>query len=49
VGVGDGEAVVAVGVGVGDAVGVVALPFPGQVCDRRIPESEPLISATDPA
>ena len=48
VAVGVGDAVVAVGVG--EAVVVVgAVPEPGQVCDKRIPESEPLICATVPA
>ena len=60
VGVGDGEAVgvgegdaVLVAVGVGDAVGVafvkfVGVPEPGQVCDKRMPESTPLIFASEP-
>jgi hypothetical protein len=52
VGVGDGDAVL-VAVGVGDAVGVafvklVGVPEPGQVCERRIPESTPLIFASEP-
>ena len=47
--VGEGEVV-----GVADAVGVgvgvvVTEPVPGQVCDKRIPESEPLICAKVPA
>ncbi len=55
VAVGEGEAVVvADAVGEGDAVGVgeavfVATPVPGQVCESRIPESDPLICATEPA
>ena len=51
VGVGEG-AVVGVGVGVGEGVIVgtsVGSPAPGQVCDKRIPESEPLMVASDPA
>ena len=55
-GVGEGDVVVVrveVGVGEGDGevviVGVkVAVPEPGQVCDRRIPESKPLIVANEP-
>ena len=50
VGEGDGDAVVLVGDG--DAVGElngdgeeVGVPLPGQVCDKRIPESEPRIVA----
>ena len=49
--VGVGETV-AVGeaVGVGDVVGVAVIePVPGQVWDKRIPESEPLICAKVPA
>lgn len=53
VGVGEGAEVgVGVGVGVGEGVIVgtnVGSPAPGQVCDKRIPESEPLIVASDPA
>lgn len=53
VGVGDAETVgVGEGVGVGDVVVVVTfvgVPEPGQVCERRIPESLPLIRASDPA
>ncbi len=56
VGEGEGDAVgvgETVGVGDGDGEGVivganVASPAPGQVCDRRIPESVPLIVASDP-
>ncbi len=49
VAVGVGEAVAA-GDAVGEAVGVVVIdPVPGHVCDRRIPESDPLINATEPA
>ena len=47
-----GEVVVGVGEGVGEGVIVgtnVGSPAPGQVCDKRIPESEPLIVASDPA
>jgi hypothetical protein len=52
VGVGEGDAVL-VAVGVGDAVGVafvkfVGVPEPGQVCDKRMPESTPLIFASEP-
>ena len=37
-------------VGVGEVVGVAVIePVPGQVCDKRIPESEPLICANVPA
>ena len=50
VGEGDGDVVVLVGDG--DAVGElngdgeeVGVPLPGQVCDKRIPESEPRIVA----
>ena len=47
--VGVGEAVgVLLGVGDGVVVGVIE-PVPGQVCDKRIPESEPLICAKVPA
>lgn len=49
-GLGEGEVV---GVGDGDGLGVVvvvtAVPEPGQVCESRIPESTPLMSAIDPA
>ncbi len=48
VGVGDAVGVDDV-VGVGDGVGVTAEPVPGHVCDKRIPESKPLINASDPA
>ena len=49
VAVGVGDVVVAVGVGVGEVVVAGATPLPGQVCDKRIPESKPLICATVPA
>ena len=52
--VGDGDAVgvglgerVAVGEGEGEVV--AATPVPGQVCDKRIPELDPLVCAKDPA
>ena len=53
-GVGEANGVgagVGVGVGEGDAVIVgayVASPAPGQVCESRIPESEPFIVAKEP-
>ena len=50
--VGEGEVVAVLGeeVGVGDVVtaGAGADPEPGQVCDKRIPESEFNISAYEP-
>lgn len=53
VGVGDEETTgVGDGVGVGDEVGVgtyVAVPEPGQVWDKRIPESIVLMVAKEPA
>ena len=51
VGRGVGETVgVGEAVGVGEVVGVAVIePVPGQVCDKRIPESEPLICANVPA
>jgi hypothetical protein len=49
VGVGVGEET-GVGVGEGEIVGVnEASPDPGQVWERRIPESEPFIVASEPA
>lgn len=53
VGVGEGDGDFET-VGDGDAVGVavapkfVGVPVPGHVCERRIPESTPLIFASDP-
>ena len=49
--VGVGETVgVADAVGDGDVVGVAVIdPAPGHVCERRMPESEPLICANEPA
>jgi hypothetical protein len=48
----EGAVAEVLGVGEADEVGVVVgvtEPLPGQVCERRIPESEPLIKASEPA